>query len=67
MTVAAATKVGKVVQVIGPVVDIEFDGGQLPEIYNAVQVTGKAGNDGPIVAIVSGGNIDLKKFCELIG
>jgi threonine dehydratase len=29
-------------------------------------LTGKAGQ-GPIVAIVSGGNIDLKKFCELIG
>src|SRR5918992_5385636 len=33
------TKVGKVVQVIGPVVDIEFEGGQLPAIYNAVRVT----------------------------
>src|SRR5438445_4690815 len=32
----------------------------------AAALTGKAGK-GPIVAIVSGGNIDLKKFCELIG
>src|SRR5437763_10841402 len=32
----------------------------------AAALTGKAGN-GPIVAIVSGGNIDLKKFCELTG
>jgi threonine dehydratase len=32
----------------------------------AAALTGIAGN-GPIVAIVSGGNIDLKKFCELIG
>lgn len=31
----------------------------------AAALTGKAG-PGPIVAIVSGGNIDLKKFCELI-
>jgi threonine dehydratase len=31
----------------------------------AAALTGKAGN-GPIVAIVSGGNIDLQKFCELI-
>jgi threonine dehydratase len=30
----------------------------------AAALTGKAGN-GTIVAIVSGGNIDLKKFCEL--
>ncbi|MEY2495645.1 MAG: threonine dehydratase [Verrucomicrobiota bacterium] len=32
----------------------------------AAALTGKVGQ-GPIVAIVSGGNIDLKKFCELIG
>jgi threonine dehydratase len=31
----------------------------------AAALTGKAGK-GPIVAIVSGGNIDLLKFCELI-
>jgi threonine dehydratase len=31
----------------------------------AAALTGKAGN-GPIVAVVSGGNIDLEKFCELI-
>src|SRR5450432_4053590 len=31
----------------------------------AAALTGKAGT-GPIVCIVSGGNIDLKKFCELI-
>src|SRR5438046_1026282 len=31
----------------------------------AAALTGKAGK-GPIVAIVSGGNIDLKKFCDLI-
>ena len=40
MTTAApaAQKIGKVVQIIGPVVDIEFEGGQLPEIYNAVRI-----------------------------
>ena len=32
----------------------------------AAALTGKAGK-GPIVAIVSGGNIDLAKFCEIIG
>lgn len=31
----------------------------------AAALTGKAG-DGPIVCIVSGGNIDLGKFCELV-
>ena len=31
----------------------------------AAALTGKAGK-GPIVAVVSGGNIDLQKFCELL-
>src|SRR4026208_205797 len=39
MPTATAEKVGKVVQVIGPVVDVEFEGGHLPEIYNALRVT----------------------------
>lgn len=30
--------VGKIIQVIGPVVDIEFEDGQLPMIYNAVRI-----------------------------
>ena len=30
---------GKIVQVIGPVVDIEFAEGDLPTIYNAVKLT----------------------------
>lgn len=30
--------IGRVVQVIGPVVDIEFPGGKLPNIYNAIKI-----------------------------
>ena len=30
--------VGKVVEVIGPIVDIEFGEGELPEIYNAIEI-----------------------------
>jgi F-type H+-transporting ATPase subunit beta len=33
-----ATKIGKVVQVIGSTFDAEFEEGQLPEIYNAVKI-----------------------------
>lgn len=29
---------GKIVQVIGPVVDIDFEQGQLPEIYNSIKI-----------------------------
>jgi F-type H+-transporting ATPase subunit beta len=36
--VSDVQNVGKVVQVIGPVVDIEFPDGTLPEIYNAVKI-----------------------------
>ena len=40
MANAAGTdaKVGRVVQVIGPVVDVEFEGGHLPPIYNALHI-----------------------------
>ncbi|MBZ4687935.1 MAG: F-type H+/Na+-transporting ATPase subunit beta [Clostridia bacterium] len=30
---------GKVVQVIGPVVDVQFPEGKLPELYNAIKIT----------------------------
>ena len=43
---------GKVVQVIGPVVDIEFQAGELPSILNAVHITGKAGKDIDIDVVV---------------
>ena len=31
--------VGKVIQVAGPAVDIRFDGGSLPKLFNAVVVS----------------------------
>jgi len=33
------SNVGRVIQVIGPVVDMEFPEGKLPEIYNALKIT----------------------------
>ncbi|MBW2056388.1 MAG: F0F1 ATP synthase subunit beta [Deltaproteobacteria bacterium] len=36
---------GKVVQVIGPVVDVEFEPGELPQIYNALRITNPALGD----------------------
>ncbi|MBP7949876.1 MAG: F0F1 ATP synthase subunit beta [Verrucomicrobiales bacterium] len=32
------SNIGKIVQVIGPVVDVDFSGANLPEIYNALEV-----------------------------
>jgi F-type H+/Na+-transporting ATPase subunit beta len=51
MAVATETKAGRVVQVIGPVVDIEFEGGHLPAIYNAVRITSDAAGGGTIDVI----------------
>jgi F-type H+/Na+-transporting ATPase subunit beta len=36
---------GKIVQVIGPVVDVEFEAGKLPAIYNALEVQGAGSKD----------------------
>ncbi len=36
----ADQNIGRVVQVIGPVLDIEFDAEHLPDIYNALKLTG---------------------------
>src|SRR5437763_3747876 len=34
----ATQQVGKIVQIIGPVIDVEFEAGRLPEIYNALSI-----------------------------
>jgi F-type H+/Na+-transporting ATPase subunit beta len=39
--------VGKIVQVIGAVVDVGFEGGQLPNIYNALTLTNPGISDKP--------------------
>jgi len=49
---AAKPQVGKVVQVIGPVIDIEFPEG-LPAIYNAVRVVSESGGGGQKIDVVA--------------
>src|SRR6266702_1820243 len=51
---AAETKhnVGKVVQVIGPVLDVEFEPEHLPEIYNAVVIDHR-GNGAPPIRLTA--------------
>ncbi len=39
-----AENTGKIIQVIGPVVDVKFESGKLPEIYNALTIEDKAQN-----------------------
>src|SRR5512144_442324 len=43
--------VGKIVQVIGPVVDVEFEAGHLPNIYNAVRIVSEGATGTPIDVI----------------
>ena len=40
---SSAATTGKVIQIIGPVVDVEFPAEHMPDIYNAVNITTDAG------------------------
>ena len=52
MATETATKnIGKVVQVIGPVLDIEFESENLPELYNAIEINSKV--DGTEINVTS--------------
>ena len=46
VTTTEKTKVGRITQIIGPVLDAEFPSGKMPRIYNALKIEGKnsAGN-----------------------
>jgi len=53
MSTVAAVKEGRIVQIIGPVIDVEFAGGHLPSIYNALRITADiAGQHVDVVAEV---------------
>jgi F-type H+-transporting ATPase subunit beta len=39
VTTAEKTNIGYITQIIGPVVDVKFPGGKLPQIYNALKIT----------------------------
>ena len=54
MSTQVLTAPGKVVQVIGPVIDVEFESGQLPEIYHSLEITGK-----------NPGGQDIQVVCEV--
>ncbi|MEH1892555.1 MAG: F0F1 ATP synthase subunit beta [Nostoc sp.] len=40
VTTAEKTNIGYITQIIGPVVDVKFPGGKLPQIYNALKIIG---------------------------
>ncbi len=51
-TVAAPTHVGKIVQVIGPVLDVTFETDDLPELYNALRIEATA-PDGSEIRVIA--------------
>ena len=51
-TTAAPTSVGKIVQVIGPVIDVEFEADTLPELYNALRIKAIAPDGNEIDVVV---------------
>ena len=48
----AEKNVGKIVQVIGPVIDVEFEAGHLPEIYNALHVVSDGKNGTAVLDVI---------------
>ncbi|MBF2097533.1 MAG: F0F1 ATP synthase subunit beta [Gloeomargaritaceae cyanobacterium C42_A2020_066] len=54
VTTATKGNAGKIAQIIGPVLDVEFPPGQLPKVYNALKVEGKneAGQEVSVVCEV---------------
>ena len=50
MTTVAPTA-GRIVQIIGPVLDVEFDADKLPELYNALEIAGTSDSGEPIRVI----------------
>ncbi|MBR9990889.1 MAG: F0F1 ATP synthase subunit beta, partial [Gemmatimonadetes bacterium] len=49
----AAKTIGRVVQVIGPVIDVEFETGGIPEIYNALEIKAKGENGGADIRVIA--------------
>ena len=49
---ATATHTGKIVQIIGPVLDVEFQADDLPEIYNALEIKGTTDSGQAIRVVV---------------
>ncbi len=45
---AVQTSVGHITQVIGPVIDVEFPAGELPEIYNALRIEDTSADGTPV-------------------
>src|SRR5438094_8730811 len=45
--------IGKIVQIIGPVVDVEFEAGHLPEIYHALRIQSDRKGGGENIDVIA--------------
>jgi F-type H+-transporting ATPase subunit beta len=52
MATATTGTVGRIVQIIGPVLDVEFEAEQLPELYNALEIKGTS-DAGDAISVVA--------------
>jgi len=54
VTTSEKTNNGRITQIIGPVLDVEFPSGMMPQIYNALSITGKneSGNEVSVICEV---------------
>ncbi|HEY9789401.1 MAG TPA: F0F1 ATP synthase subunit beta [Candidatus Obscuribacterales bacterium] len=52
MSTAVDTSLGHIVQVIGPVVDVQFEGGHLPDIYTALEIRDKSPSGDEVKVVV---------------
>src|SRR5215208_62701 len=51
-TATGIRNIGKIVTVIGPVLDVEFEAEHLPELYNALEISARAA-DGDDIRVVA--------------
>ena len=49
----AQQNIGKIVQIIGPVVDVEFEAGRLPEIYHALRIQSAAAGGRAAIDVIA--------------
>ena len=59
-------QVGKVIQIAGPAVDIQFESGHLPQIYNAIRITSE-GFDVPEPVLEDDEVLIAVKACGICG
>src|ERR1035437_5356939 len=53
MATQTQQQIGKIVQIIGPVLDVEFEAGHLPNIYNALRIQSEAKGGAAAIDVIA--------------